>query len=71
MLVSGEQARLIPAPRGPRGKEGEDSGVLGTIWTMVCKASFIVRSKARRSPGTGSGYKVRARTSPGSSDVSP
>lgn len=54
-LVSGEQARLIPALRGPRGEGGNHSGVLGTTWTLVDKGVFVVRSKARRSSGTGSG----------------
>lgn len=47
---------MIPSVRGTREDEGKQWGAPRTLWLLVDKAG-IVRSKARRTPGTGFGIQ--------------
>lgn len=63
-LVSGGQAKLVPAPRGSRGDEGKDSGVLGTVCSLADKAGFCCQKQGQKVSWHWSGLQGWGRSAP-------
>lgn len=63
-LGSGGQAKLVPAPRGSRGDEGKDSGILGTVCSLADKAGFCCQKQGQKESWHWSGLQGWGRSAP-------